>query len=91
MKLCPYCYRPITEEVLAEKRKRKADNARLSQKKAAANGNSMGRTKMFSRDKAKLLRAKGYSYRDIGLELGVSSTSIHRAIAHSPAGTNEGK
>lgn len=79
---CPYCLRTLTKKVFKEKYMRKVANARLSVKKAIANGNhrSGGRPKLRDDNLIRLLRKKGLSIRAIAREIGLSTSAVQRGL-----------
>lgn len=77
---CKYCYRPITKAVLAEKKKRKADNARASRTKALARGTPFGRKKVRDDAQIKDLRDSGLTLREIAQVIGLSTTAVQRSL-----------
>lgn len=80
MSKCKYCLREITPEVLAEKKRRKAENARASLAKAKANGNRPGRRKVRDDALIKQLRKDGLVIREIAALVGLSTTAIQKSL-----------
>jgi DNA invertase Pin-like site-specific DNA recombinase len=77
---CKYCFRPMTKEILAEKRRRKILNALASTKKRIASGNKCGPKRIIDSDQIEMLRAKGLSMRAIAKETGVSATTVNKRL-----------
>jgi len=80
MDTCKFCYRPMTEEILKEKQKRKIDNARASVAKAKANGNRLGRRKIRDDNQIRALRREGLSIRDIAAKIGLSTAAVQNGL-----------
>ena len=72
MEICKACKRPLTEEMIADKRARKVENARASARKAKANGSHIGRLKIRDDEQIKELRRKGLTMREIAKEIGLN-------------------
>ncbi len=83
MKTCHFCQQPITKKVLAEKYKRKVENAKASAAKAKTNGTHL-KTKLKKRndEQIKALREQGLSLRVIAKIVGLS----HHTVANSLKG-----
>jgi DNA invertase Pin-like site-specific DNA recombinase len=79
-KFCKFCYRPITQDVIDEKRRRKVENARNSARKAKLNGNRGGRKKIRDDEQIKRLREQGLTMREIAAEIGLSTTAVQRGL-----------
>lgn len=77
---CKFCYRPITKAVLAEKRRRKVENALASLKKMRANGKRGGRKRTRDDNKIRALRRQGLSIRAIALLTNCSTTAVQRSL-----------
>jgi DNA-binding NarL/FixJ family response regulator len=80
VKDCLYCHRPITEDVVAEKKRRKVANALASVEKAKRNGTKVGPKKKRDDEQIKRLRAKGLSMRAIAKEIGMSTGSVQKGL-----------
>lgn len=80
-KTCKYCHRPITKAVLAEKRRRKVENALASTRKRIERGTpTKGRTKIRNDEQIRELRAKGLTIRAIAKEIGMSTMAVQRGL-----------
>jgi hypothetical protein len=77
---CHFCFRPITEEILAEKRRRKADNARASAAKSKAKGTA-GRKLIRDDDKIKAMRDRGMTFREISSTIGMSYQTVWNSLS----------
>lgn len=77
---CPYCKIPLTHELLSAKLRAKAENALRSIAKARANGTVFGRPRYACDDQVLALRNKGYSYRDIAIELKICAGTVGRVL-----------
>lgn len=81
MATCKFCYRKITKAVLAEKRRRKVENALNSTAKRIANGTKAGgRPKVRDDKQICALRKRGLSIRAIAKEIGLSTTAVMRGL-----------
>lgn len=84
MKSCPYCYQQINwDELIAEKRRRKTENANNSRIKARKNGTKLGRPKKRDDELIYELRKQGLSYSSIAAKAGVSTAAVHRSLKGS--------
>lgn len=87
---CPFCHRPLTDEVFLYKRHRKVLNALNSLKKAQISGNikRCGRKPLLKKEdvlkmrntRNKDNRNKFYSYREIAKSFNVSASTIGKYI-----------
>lgn len=77
---CKFCYRPITEAILAEKRRRKIENALASVDKRIANGNLPGPKRRRDDEKILELRKQGLSTRAIAAKIGMSHGTVATAL-----------
>lgn len=77
---CKYCYRPITKKVMAEKRRRKIENALNSTKKRIANGNKSGPKSKRDDKRIKELREQYKTMTQIAKILGVSTMTVSRSL-----------
>lgn len=73
---CPYCKRPITEQILKDKRDAKIANAISSLAKAKANGKRLGRPPRAVASEVLELRKQRYSYRAIAKRLGCAVSTV---------------
>ena len=80
MKDCPYCFRPITKEILALKKKIKSDNAKAGLEEAKARGKHIGRPYLHNYNHIYNLRLQGLSYREIAKELSIAKSTVQSVL-----------
>ena len=77
---CPRCLRPITLDVLSNKRRIKIENALASVQKAKANGTRVGPKRRRPSERIKELRKNGLTIRAIAREIGMSTRSVQAGL-----------
>jgi DNA invertase Pin-like site-specific DNA recombinase len=77
---CRFCLRPITQEVVDQKRHLKSENARASVRKAIANGTHIGALRKRDDEKIRMLCKEGHSMREIAFRAGCTLGSVQASL-----------
>lgn len=77
---CPHCGQWMSEDLLAEKRRLKAQRVSAALKEAWAQGGLVGRGRSANYDEIFELRKKGLTMREIAKRLSCSTFTVQRAI-----------
>ena len=80
---CSHCGKAYSQEEIAQKKKQKSVRISEARRLAKANGEQVGASRVFDREKILELRKKGLSVRKIAGIMGCSTSPVQDALKES--------